>query len=332
MIETQRTNIVPPKLLLLCLGLMIFRLFFIAYSTYFPSESPANTIVWQSAVPLDRNRKDLLTKPDLYYFCDRSDKMQEMISKVGEGFLFNNRQVVQFLKNNFRLTKIEHQNEDNEVVAKLRDQLSVYMYPTITITLVDGTRVNSCSWQTDRGFMVFMEDALRDRYAIAARRGLLTGNYHIACEALATLKQLPEHVNVQAAFLSSDDPAIYQYIALRHLKRDAEAQTVLQQALIEQNKTYGEKRTVALQFLLGQITQSQYVAQIKDTSTPTRIHYLCAEKNLFDGNLKLAKTEFHLAVANKNDLFSDDYKYACTELKALGETIPSEEKEDKDPV
>src|SRR5262245_40502998 len=133
-IEPERANAVPRTLLLLCVVLLILRLGVISYGTWCPPPPPAKLLTWQDPAPVDPDRKDLLSTPMLYYFCNTHDMMNSFWTRLFESALFNNREVVEAINKNFQSVKVDFNPDKPDALAKqLSDKFSVSIYPNVVV-------------------------------------------------------------------------------------------------------------------------------------------------------------------------------------------------------
>jgi hypothetical protein len=328
MTKTVRTNVVPPQLLVLCVTLLLLRGCLIIYRTYFPEVSPALTIVWGDPSVLEKKRTDLLSKPRLYFVCDYSEPLPSFLSKLMGESVFNNREIVKYMNDNFQLVKVVHTKKDTEIVSKLIKQLHVYVYPSVVVCLVNGAIVDYCQWATDQGFMGFMRDTvLKKRFVKIAEQAMLHCDFKLACTAY-------ENVDASQRSLGSYS-LIYHYIALSHEHRQAEAKELLNKQLVfDRNQTSIRSDADVdpkYRFLLGELSESElFQAEKKRNDTDTIFtHYLLGEVLLLHGQASLAKQEFHRATL-KNESWSQAYLFARAELIALGEKVPDLADDDDD--
>lgn len=124
MIETGRTNAIPRTLIILCIGLFVMRAVAVFYGTY-SQQAPVNLIAWQQPKPIDKSRRDLLSKPYLYFFFENSDQLHSIIGQVFESMLFQNREVARLIKTEFNPVKVAINEDKPEGVSKSLDRKSV---------------------------------------------------------------------------------------------------------------------------------------------------------------------------------------------------------------
>lgn len=347
MTESNRTNSLPRTLLVACLVLFLMRVIAIYYAVYCPPPATRNTLTWQEPKPIDVNRQDLLSTPILYYFCDMSDQFTVIFTDLFEDSLFNNRELVDFIKAHFKTVKVEHRSKvEGQLSDEIIDKYSVTTYPHVVIALPNGKEVSGSGWSSDRLFLAFLKDGAQNCNLTAAREAMMKGIYAVASEAYA------REDSDKALLYGQDGPlahAIYWSFALRHEKKDDQARSVLKNALARCDSV---KPALPLQFrrqlwrwlgskgrpwpipcvryLLGEISVDDLIKQAEkdhwQTSEVTNVHYVCGVNARFDGDLEAAKKHLRMACSKKSER-SDDYNFARRELEEMGEQVAHSDKD-----
>jgi len=321
MINGGRTNIVPGSLIIACAVLMIVRCAVICYRTYFPAVSPRLSIVWQAPAELQPQRRDLLSRPTLYFFCDHSHPVASAISDLVAGVIFNNRQIVQYMQNNFRLIKVDSTSHNSDLIAQLSRKYHYYSLFKVVVTLVDGTKIDSCDFDSDRGFMIFLQNAYSERrFETAAQTAMLDCDFKEASDAY-------EKIDPKRRFARAPDGyEIYWCIALLRQHRDDEAKQILEKSLASY-RTHNSDDAYPIpqiRYLLGQLSQQQLIDRGKIPA-----NYLIGEQLMLQGKTKQAAEKFRLAGA-KNQSYWLPCRLARAELLSLGQELPKDTDEDKE--
>lgn len=333
MIESGRTNAVPKTLIILCIGLFVMRAAAVFYGTFF-QQPPAKLIAWQVAKPIDKSRRDLLSKPYLFFFYEDTNQLQQITAQVFENMLFQNREIAHLIKSKFNPVKVAiNENKDDGVAKSLNQTLSVYRYPSVYIALPNGTIVQNTSWQSDRMFQAFLGEALMSAGADAATESMKLADWGLACEAY----ERAYHVKNISNFSNLTD-AIYWSIALRHEKNDTRAKAVLE---AERNRhrmpmfLAGKNDWPApcADYLLGKISRDELLKMAtaegdKYGYKTNLVHYVCGADLLLRGKKEEAIKELKIAAIRRSTIYLHSAIFAGAELQALGETLPETEKKD----
>lgn len=331
MIEPGRTNIIPRTLLILCIALFVLRAGAVFYGTYF-HKGPDKLITWRQPKPLDRSRRDLLSKPTLYFFFEDDNPLQRVTAEVFESMLFHNREVAQLVNDEFVPIKVPVTSNNAEPAKSLSTALGVFSYPSIYVTLSNGKKVHRTSWQSDRMFQAFLKDALISSLSKAGKEAMEHADWTLASEAY----EKTSNVKVHSPFFNKFD-AINWAVALEHLNQTAKAKEVLE----KESKTRRLPEFIAgkdgwpqpcIDYMLGKIS-----AEKLNTKDPVdkhdykapMIHWVIGEKLLLEGNKEDAIKELRLSSAASKSSFVPAAKYARAQLRQLGEKV-EEEKEEED--
>jgi hypothetical protein len=316
-------------MLVSCLLLLILRAVAIGYGVYFPPPRTQDLLVWQQAKPIDPNRTDLLSTPTLYYFCDQKDILGTVLTQLFENSLFNNRDLVNFIRNNFIPVKVERRTDaPQEPFDELFQKLSYEICPSLVVALPNGTRVHYTSWQSDRMLLAVLRDGLEECPLAAAQYGMKKGKFDLACQGFA--KYYAKKMDLPwARFDDRLSKAIHWYFALRHEKRDKEANELVNKMLKDWHKNFRDDTSwpvPCLRYLIGQIPADDVVKLAgKGKSELTTAHYAIGVQSELNGDVKNAKDHLHLAIFRRPESDRDDYNYARTELRLMGETLPKTE-------
>lgn len=333
MIDPGRTNVVPLTMIAFCIGLLILRTVVIYYGTFY-QPAQENMIVWNQPKKMDRSRKDLLSKPTLYFFCDGSDQWNKAITQVAESMLFHNREVAALIEKSVVPVKVVLNGENNDVVSNsLKNALHVSNCPDICVALPNGKRIDRTSWQSDRMFLAFLRDALRMQPRRAAIEAMGRCDWGLACRGFEL-----DHINKADAITVDLYDTMYWAIALRHHKDDGAARKVLEDALARNKTSFkgfvqdDNWPEPCIKFLLGDLTYEELMKVAKDKKKKSRYsyrpetaHYICGANYLLDGKIEPAKKE--LRIIAKSNTASHLYaaKLARAELRALGEDFPEKD-------
>jgi hypothetical protein len=315
-------------MLVSCLLLVFVRAIVICFGVYFPPPRPQDQLVWLQAKPIDPSRKDLLSTPMLYYFCDKGDVFGMIQANVFEHSLFNNRDVTQLIHNNFIPVKVERlTNTPDPVFDELSQRLSHGVFPCMVVALPDGTSVTYTSWQTDRMLIAVLKDALVESSRTAAQDAMQKGDFAMAAQSYAKHdSQISDHYWAIEDYRLGN--AVHWYIALKHEGRDKEAAKVLEDTLSIWSQRYPRDQVwpvFCLRYLFGQLPAEDLLKQAEKDKETVTANYLIGVQSKFKGNLGEAKKHLLLAVCKRENNYRDDYKYARTELRLMGEKIPEEE-------
>ncbi|PWT96886.1 MAG: hypothetical protein C5B53_08800 [Candidatus Melainabacteria bacterium] len=330
MTELGRTNSLPRVMLVSCLILLLLRALVICYGTYFPPKRTQDLLVWQQPKPIEPNRKDLLSTPTLYYFCDEKNLLGIVLTNLFENTLFNNRDVVELIRNNFIPVKVERQeNAPHQLFDDLSQKFSCEVFPCMVVTLSNGTKVSYTSWQSDRMLIAILKDALSQCSLSAAQEAMLKGNFGLACQAFAKIKSEKSDLR----WTLSDDRlanTIHWFFALKHERREKEAAAVLGETLsVWLNRFPNHERIwpiPCLRYLAGQVSIDDVLKETDQYGGPlVTAHYVIGVQSELNGDLETARKHLRLAVAKKQDEDRDDYKLARAELRLMGEAVPSSE-------
>lgn len=327
-IDPDRTNAVPRLMLVSCLLLVFVRAVVIWYGVYFPPPRPQDLLFWQQAKPIDPSRKDLLSTPILYYFCDKSDVFGNIQANVFERSLFNNRDVTELIHNNFIPVKVERLTSAPEpLFDELSQRLSHGMFPCMVVALPDGTSVTYTSWQTDRMLIAVLRDALIEVSRTAAQDAMQKGDFAMAAQSYAKHDaQITDHYWAMEDYRLGN--AVHWYIALKHEGKDEEAAKVLEDTLSIWSQRYPRDQfwpVYCLRYLFGQLSADDLLKVAEKEKELVTAHYLIGVQSKLKGNLGDAKKHLLLAVRKKTDDYREDYKYARMELRLMGEKIPEAE-------
>ncbi|HNB22100.1 MAG TPA: hypothetical protein PKZ32_06780 [Candidatus Melainabacteria bacterium] len=331
MIEPGRTNIVPRTLIALCLVLFCMRAFAIFYGTY-SHKSTEKLITWQKPAPIDNSRRDLLSKPTLYFFYENDNQIQKVTAQVFESMLFHNREVGHLVTSEFVPVKVPVTSNNVEPAKSLSTKLSVYSYPSILITLPNGKRVHRTSWQSDRMFQAFLKDAMANASSKAALEAMQRADWPLACEAYSKAFSFRPHT----AFFSKFD-SINWAIALRHQHEEAKAKEVLEAAAKKRGlpdfitgKTAWPQPCV--DYLLGKISAEELAKKDPEDKHDYKVplvRWVIGEKLLLDGKREAAISELKQSAATKEP-YVPAAKYARAQLRQLGEKVADESEEEAD--
>lgn len=304
------------------------------YGTFF-QQAPIKLIVWQEPKPIDKSRRDLLSKPYLYFFFQNTDQLQSITAQVFESMLFQNREVARLIKTEFNPVKVAiNDNKVDGVAKSLRDSFSIYAYPAVYIALPNGKQVHNTSWQSDRMFHAFLRDALMSAITKATVEAMKSGDWALASQAYERANR-EQHISTWADF----NEAIYWSIALRHQKNESRAKEVLQ---AEQNKhrfpfAPGKDDWPApcTDYLLGKISRDDLMKKaIAEGDTrgykALLVHYVCGADLLLRGQRDEAIKELKLAAMTSNSTYLYPAIFARAELQAIGESVPKVDKDDDD--
>jgi hypothetical protein len=335
MIEPGRTNVVPLTMLLLCIGLFLSRTAAIFYGAFF---QPAldNMISWNQPKPLDKSRRDLLSTPTLYFFCDTSDQVNQIWTQILDNMLFHNQEIATLIKEKMIPVKVVLHGENSDALSKsLKDSLHVTSCPAICLALPNGKLVNSASWQSDRMFVAFLKDGLKRKSYTAALEAMRNNDWVGACRAYEIVQRE-----------SKDDirfdlyDKVYWSIALRHIKDETKARAVLEDALKRTRKSFKlDKKDnwpePCVDYLLGNLSYDELMKAAaankkKSNYHDETVHYICGVKYLLDGNDKLARKELRMVAENQGARYLYAAKFARAELRALGEKFPERDDDDDD--
>jgi hypothetical protein len=251
------------------------------------------------------------------------------LTQLFENSLFNNRELVEFIRSNFVPVKVERRtNAPQEPFDELFQKLAYETAPSLVVALPNGTRVHYTSWQSDRMLLAVLRDALVECPLTAAQYGMKKGNFDLARQGFA--KYYAKKMDLSwAPYDDRLSKAIHWYFALRHENRDKEANELLKNMLAEWHKHYHDDTywpIPCLHYLIGQIPADDVVkAAGRDKSELTTAHYVIGVQSELNGDIKSAKDHLRLAIFRRPDSDRDDYNYARTELRLLGETLPKSE-------
>ncbi len=335
MIESGRTNVVPKTLIVLCIGLFLMRAAAVFYGTFF-QQPPAKLIAWQEPKPIDKSRRDLLSKPFLYFFYENSDQMQRITAQVFENMLFQNREIAHLIKSEFIPVKVAINDSKNEGVAKsLNQSLSVYHYPAVCIALPNGTEIQSTSWQSDRMFHAFLSEAMTAAISQAANDSMKSGDWETACQA-------HERASRRQGFstFTTLSNAISWSIALRHQNNETRAKEVLEAerkrprvpiAIAGKN----DWPTPCADYLLGKISRDELMKKATEEGDKygyktNLAAYVCGSDLLLRGKKEEAIKDLKAAAAKRSVSYLYPAIFASAELKAIGEPLPEADKKDTD--
>lgn len=329
MIEPGRTNLIPKTLLGLCIALFIMRASAVFYGTYF-QKAPAKAITWQQPKPIDRSRRDLLSKPTLYFFYEDYSPLQKVTAEVFESMLFQNREVARLVKDEFIPVKVAINTSNSEPAKSLTNTLGVYQYPSIYITLPNGKSIHQVSWQSDRMFHAFLNDALIARAPKAAGAALENLDWALACEAYELA--FKEHAYSPYSGICDE---IYWSIALRHQNNEAKAKQVLEREWKERRipefiRGKEDWPKPCIDYLLGKITAEEL--EKKATLDPHSYkkalsQYVIGENLLLQGKRDEAIKALKLSAEASKAYYMHDSKYARAQLRQLGEKVEDEKEE-----
>ena len=333
MIEPGRTNSIPRTMLILCIGLFVMRTAAVLYGT-FCQQAPVSLISWQQPKPLDKTRKDLLSKPYLYFFYEESDQLHSITNQVFENMLFHNREIARLIKSEFIPVKVAVAKDKEDGLPKsLSNSFAVYSYPAVYVALPNGKHVQNTSWQSDRMFHAFLSDALLSTITRAANDAMLSADWALACEAYERASHDQRNSN-----FSNLTEAIFWSIALRHQKNETKAKEVLE---AEQRKQKlpsflageGDWPAPCADYLQGKISRDDLVKSVttqgdKYGYKAVMVHYVCGADLLLRGKKEEAIKDLKLAGAKRSLNYLSSASFACAELRALGDTSPSVERGD----
>ncbi len=335
MIEPGRTNVIPRTLLFLCIGLFIVRASAIFYGTFFQPPQ-TNLIVWQQPKLIDKTRKDLLSKPYLYFFYENKDQLHSITGQVFESMLFHNREVANLIKTEFIPVKIGISGDKTDLISKsIGNSFSIYRYPCIYITLPNGKQVQNTGWQSDRMFHAFLSDALLNTVSHAASEAMKGGDWALASKAYEESIRHPHMRN-----FSNIGEAVYWSIALRHLNNETRAKEVLETAR-RKNKLQqlvagkDEWPTPCADYLLGKISREELAKQAATSGDrwgyrKALVQYVCGADLLLRGKRDEAVKDLRIAATSSTASYLDTGDFARAELRAIGEKVPEIEKADHD--
>ncbi len=334
MIEPGRTNAIPKTLIILCIGLFVMRAAAVFYGTFF-QKAPVNLIAWQQPKPIDRSRRDLLSKPYLYFFFENNNQMNSITAQVFESMLFQNREVARLIKNDFNPVKVAVNGVKADGISKyLSDSFTLYRYPLVYIALPNGKPVHNTSWQSDRMFHAFLSDALMSAITKVTVEAMKSADWALACKAYERANR-EHHISTWADF----NEAIYWSIALRHQKDESRAKEVLE---AERNKHRFPFTTAkhdwpapCTDYLLGKISRDELMkTALAEGDTrgykALLVHYVCGADLLLRGQRDEAIKELKLAAAKPSSTSLYPAIFARAELQAIGEHVPKVDREDDD--
>jgi hypothetical protein len=319
MIDSSRTNALPLWLLVLCVLLFFVRTGLIIYGSFFVPPKP-NVVQWAKPQPIDDNRRDLLSKPTLYYFSDMRSLSSRFVDNLAQQSMLNNREVIHSLESDFVPVRVERrEDQDDEVISSLIEKMNVDSYPYVVVCLPDGTRVSSSSWQSDRMFKAYLQDVQHQCIEEAAYQAMEIGNFPVASEAFSRFLTVATDLDKKSSW-----PYLYSWVALQHQKKDREAQEIIDRGLQICEKANEDKWPVpCMKFLAGKINAAEVMKACNkdgDTGAVSAFHYFAAEKFLAEGLIDEAKKEFRDTLKKGSDSYRQ-VLFARKELKLMGEDV-----------
>ncbi len=333
-IERGRTNVVPPVLLTACVVLLFMRGVSIFYATFY-HKAPEKIVAWQQPKALDKSRRDLLSRPSLYFFCDNSNQFNSIMTQLYDNMLFQNREIVSMINESVIPIRVVLNGEKSDALSKsLKNSLRISNTPSVCLALPNGAYVEGTAWQSDRMFVAFLHDAMEHSVRTAGFEAMRNTDWDTACRAF----QL-DFENKPSDELVDYYGTIYWSIALRHNHNDARAREVLQDALKRNKKAlYFDKDDrwpePCVHFLLGEINWDELKKRAAEYKNKHKYQaetaqYVYAVNLFLEGKTEQAKKELREVAENKDTRYYYSGKFARAELRALGETYPKEE-EDND--
>src|SRR5262249_20211261 len=144
----------------------------------------------------------------------------------------------EFIRNNFVPVKVERRTDaPQEPFDELFQKLSYETCPSLVVALPNGTRVHFTSWQSDRMLLAGLRKAPGGGPPTPAQYAMKKGKFDLACQGFAKYYEK----RMDPPWAPYDDrlsKAIHWYFALRHEKRDKEANELLNKILKEWHKHF----------------------------------------------------------------------------------------------
>ncbi len=301
-VDSSITTVTPAWLIISTVLVLILRLGLIARELSAPPD-PKVKIEWHAPASIDEEH-GLDGKPVLYFFstgwCGACRKLNRDS--------FGNKQIVAYVNENFVPIRVDDKSMEERVnssiVQELEDRFRINAFPVLVVALPDGTYISHMLGASKvHATRTFLQNAMDLTPYIRAKQYL--SNFQFAkAEAL-----LANYLSENGWTISGLRCALRRYVALRFLKKDAEAREFLHTAL---SKCDSAKWPYAiLRYLDGKLDRPALQVEAGDFQTyRVELHTYVGLDHYFNGKNEEARKELQWVLEKK--IYSEwaEYKLA----------------------
>lgn len=303
------TTALPIPLLVATVLALVFRFGVGAYEKVYPPIA-SDPVTWGVPRQLPENAP---LSGRLYLFNFSSEHAAP--SRQMNTALAGNRDLVGMLKSNFIpikvIDRVREDGKNSAVVTALLKKYQVHGYPTLMVTLADGTPVKHDSgFRSALATLRFLEDSLSRADFSRGSTSMASGKFDQAAFYLNKWINETRQRDRDLSYATG-----YAYIADRHLRKDDDAKQLLDRGL--RDVSFRVWPFECLQYLHGDLGAEKLI-QIAagDNDKLTEAEYFIGAKLVLDGKSAEARKYLNWVKENGNKDFLE-YKFAAWELDNL---------------